>query len=242
MIQDAGGVILADGRSVRTGLVYRVSGMLAGPDELAELGATGVRAVVDLRDKGEDRNAIVDWTEANGVAYENFPIVVGGYEGGRWDGILNDVAAGRGRARVLETYAELAIGFGPQIAAAFEVVSRVFPSAFGCAAGKDRTGVMCAYLHVLLGASEETAIQAYLDMAPNAEQLQPAIDSLGLEPDDPLLVDITEYMVVKPTSMAHAFELVNRHGGVEVFLREHGLSVAAIDRLRDQLIAPVRAA
>jgi protein-tyrosine phosphatase len=237
MIQDAGGVILADGRSVRTGLVYRVSGMLAGPDELSELSATGVRAVVDLRDEAEDRSTIVGWTEANGVTYENFPIVVAGYEAGRWDGIVNDIASGRGRARLLETYAELAIGFGPQIAAAFEVVSRVFPSAFGCAAGKDRTGVMCAYLHVLLGASEETAIQAYLDMAPNAEQLKPAIDGLGLEPDDPLLAGIADYMLVKPTSMAHAFGLVNEHGGVEAFLREHGLSQAAIDRLRDQLIA-----
>jgi protein-tyrosine phosphatase len=237
MIQDAGGIALADGRRVRTGLVYRVSGMLAGADELAELESTGVHSVVDLRDPAEDRTTIVDWTARHGVVYENFPIVVAGYEGGRWDGIVEDIAAGRGRERLLETYAELALGFGAEIAAAFEVVSREFPSAFGCAAGKDRTGVMCAYLHVLLGATEETAVQAYLDMAPNREQLQPAVDSLNMDPDDPLLQQITEYMIVKPTSMQHAFALVNERGGVEAFLHEHGLSGEAIERLRERLIA-----
>jgi len=237
MITDAGGVDLGGGRWMRTELVYRISGALAGAGELAELDAYGVRAVVDLRAELEDRAAVKGWAGSQGVEYVNLPIVVGGYAGGTWDTLIAEIEADRGDAALQTAYGELAVDFGDQFAGAFEVISRGFPSAFGCAAGKDRTGVMNAYLHVLLGATEATAIEAYLERAPAPEQLEAQMLSVLPAGASPHMIEgMRRFSTVRPESMEHAFARVNEQGGVEAFLKRHGLSDAAIGRLRAALI------
>jgi protein-tyrosine phosphatase len=237
MIQDAGDVPLAGGRRMRTGLVYRISGALAGPGDLAELRATGIRCVVDLRSQAEDRSAVVDWAASTGVRYENFPIVVGGFANGRYEAILEAVADGTYAEFLLDMYRSLAIDFGEQLAHGLECVARELPAGFGCAAGKDRTGVMNAYLQILLGASEETAVASYLDKAPTVEQLRPQIESMfGYGPDDEIPLGLVHTMSVHREAIERALHEVNAAGGVETFLRAHGLSGAAIETLRAELI------
>lgn len=237
MIQDAGGVELADGARMRTGMVYRISGALAGPDELAELDRNGLRTVVDLRHELEDRSSIMEWAEARGAEYCSFPIVVGDFSGGRYDGITRAVQEGRHVEYLRDAYGELAVGFGDQLAAAFESLSHRFPCGFGCAAGKDRTGIMNAYLHVLLGASEEAAVEAYLSKAPTVEQLRPQLERLySIGPDDEIPPELLHIMAVRPESLTHAFDAVRERGGAEAFLADHGLGSAAIGRLREALI------
>ncbi|MEA2167463.1 MAG: protein-tyrosine phosphatase [Solirubrobacteraceae bacterium] len=238
MITDAGGVELADGRRMLTGMLYRISGALAGGGELAELERTGVKTVVDLRAEFEDRATVVDWAEARGVGYFNYPIVVGGFKNGRFDDIMVAIREGRAAEELRSVYGDLALNFGPQLAAGFERLSEGFPAGFGCAAGKDRTGVMTAYLHVLLGATEETAVAAYLDKAPSVEQLRPQMQQLyDIAPDGEISEGMMLFMAVQPSSIEHAFDRVRERGGVEQFLRDSGLSGAAIERLRDALIS-----
>jgi protein-tyrosine phosphatase len=239
MIQDAGGVPLADGGRMRTGLVYRISGALAGPEQLADLTATGLKTVVDLRHETEDRSAVADWAAAHGAEYCNYGIAVGGYENGAYGVLWQAVIDGMHEQYLLDLYAEIATGFGPQFAAGFEALSRGFPAGFGCAAGKDRTGVMSAYLHVLLGASEETAIDAYLEKAPSVAQLRPTIERLyPIGPGDEIPEGLLHIILVHRKSMMHAFDSVRALGGVERFLLDHGLTEAAIARLREALIEP----
>jgi protein-tyrosine phosphatase len=237
MIQDAGGVPLAGGKQMKTGLVYRISGALAGPGELAELEAKGLRCLVDLRSPNEDRAAVVDWAQAHAVIYENFPIVVGGYADGRFHAIIEAIDNGKHAEYLLEMYGSLATDFGTELAHGLQSIARGLPAGFGCAAGKDRTGVMNAYLQILLGASEETAIASYLDKAPTIEQLRPQIAALfGYGPHDAVPAGLLHIMTVQAEVMAHALAKVNELGGVETFLRAHGLSGGAIDTLRAELV------
>lgn len=239
MIQDAGGVPLAGGGRMRTGMVYRISGALAGPDELAELAAVGLRTVVDLRSEIEDRSAVVDWAQAHGVAYWNYPIIVGGYTGRRDSGMMRAIREGSHVEFMREIYSELAVDFGDQLAGAFARIAEGFPSGFGCAAGKDRTGVMSAYLHVLLGASEETAIESYLARAPSVEALRPALAGLfDLDEEEHLQEGLTHVMSVQAANLEYAFERVRALGGVEAFLTGHGLSARAVEQLREALVEP----
>jgi protein-tyrosine phosphatase len=237
MITDAGGVPLAGGAHMKTGLVYRISGALAGPGELAELEQKRLRCIVDLRSRDEDRTDVIDWAAANGVRYDNFPIVVGGYSQGRYERILEAIDDGTYADYMLMMYANLATEFGDQLAACLESLARGLPAGFGCAAGKDRTGVMSAYLQILLGASEETAIAAYLDKAPTVDELRPQIESLfGYRPGEEIPPGLVHIMSVHPETIERALAEVNAVGGVETFLRAHGLSSEAIDTLRAELI------
>jgi protein-tyrosine phosphatase len=237
MIQDAGGVALADGRRMREGLVYRISGALAGPGELEQLTALGLKSIVDLRSEAEHRSAVIDWAARDNVAYWNFPIVVGGFAGTRDNEFVRAIQDGRHVEYLEYAYGELAVNFGAQLAGALERVADGFPSAFGCAAGKDRTGVMSAYLQILLGASEETAIESYLEKAPSLEQLRPQLMRLfGIGPDEEITEGMAYAMSVNDRNLIYAFERVGELGGVESFLSSHGLSAGAIERLRTALI------
>ena len=226
---------------MRTGLAYRISGALAGPDEFAELEGRGMRSIVDLRSEREDRSAVIDWATRTGVGYFNFPIAVGDYSGGRYEGIWEAIEQDRHVEWLRDAYIQLAVDFGPQLAGALERISQGFPCGFGCAAGKDRTGIMTAYLQVLLGASEETAIRSYLEKAPTVGQLRPQLTRLyGIGPDDEIPPGMLHIMVVTEDNMNVAFDAVRKRGGVEAFLTEHGLSSEAVQRLRDALIEPAQ--
>lgn len=237
MIQDAGGVPLANGSRMRSDQVFRISGALAGDDELAELSGRGLKTVVDLRHEREDRGSVIAWARRDGVAYWNYPISVGGYDGTMQNDMFRAAQEGRHVEYLEYAYGELATAFGPQFASAFERIAEGFPAGFGCAAGKDRTGVMSAYLQVLCGASEETAIASYLERAPTLDQLRPQLEPLfGLAEGDEIPTGLAYMLTVHRESIAHALSRVRELGGVEAFLRDHGLSGDAIRTLRAELI------
>jgi protein-tyrosine phosphatase len=243
MIQDAGDVPLTEGRRMRTGLVYRISGALAGPDELAELTATGLRTVVDLRHQNEDRSAVVGWAKSAGADYFNFPIVLGNFLGnqrGRDSDLWKAVENGTAREYMLDSYATLGIGFGAQLVGGLECLARGFPAGFGCAAGKDRTGIMSAYLQILLGATEETAIESYLDRAPTVEQLKPQVAFLYDVDVHNIPEGMLYIMEVRAEMLQRALDAVRELGGVEKFLRDHGLTDETVDRLHGALVEPAR--
>ncbi|HEV7534270.1 MAG TPA: tyrosine-protein phosphatase, partial [Acidimicrobiia bacterium] len=76
-VSDIGGHPLRDGRWFRTGLVFRVSGSMVGPPEIAHLDTLDLRVLVDLRSDEEDRGTLVDWAKSRRVRYHHEPISVG---------------------------------------------------------------------------------------------------------------------------------------------------------------------
>jgi hypothetical protein len=237
MIQDAGGVPLAGGGRMRSGMVFRISGALAGASELAELSSHRLQTIVDLRSEREDRSSVIEWASADGVAYWNYPIIVGRYEGNTDNDMFRAAENGTHVEYLEYAYGQLATAFGPQLATAVERIAEGFPAGFGCAAGKDRTGIMSAYLQVICGADEETAIASYLEKAPTIDQLRPQLQQLfGIGQDEEIPPGMTYILTVNPHNMTYAFDRVRELGGVEAFLRSYGLSGGAIDAIRAQLI------
>jgi hypothetical protein len=76
-VSDVGGHRLKDGRWFRSGLVFRISGGMVGPAELAHLDAIGLRVLIDLRGEDEDRHALEDWARSRGALYALEPISFG---------------------------------------------------------------------------------------------------------------------------------------------------------------------
>lgn len=223
---------------MRERAVFRISGGLVGEPELAELEAAGLRTVVDLRGHREDRSAIEAWAQAHGVIYRHEPMDVA-RAGGLGETILDALADGGAKDYLRMAYRRIVTEFGRELAAAIGALSEGFPAGFGCAAGKDRTGVVNAFLQVLIGASEEEATRFYVERAPSLEALRPlARDFLGYEHVDQLPAELDHILGVQSSTMLEAFEHVrNGWGGVERYLLAHGLRPEQVERLREDLVA-----
>lgn len=243
VIADAGGVPTAGGGRMREGAVFRISGDLVGVPELAELEAAGLRRVIDLRGGGEDRSAIEGWARERGVVYRHHPMDVAG-GAGLGDAIRAAVVSGRAEAYVQRTYRRIVSEFGGQIAATIGVLAEGFPAGFGCAAGKDRTGVVNALLQVLIGASEDDAADFYAARAPSLDRLRPlARDFFGYDHVDDLPPGVDHILGVQRSTMTEVFEQIREGwGGVKPYLEAHGLRPEQAGRLREHLVVTARPA
>jgi protein-tyrosine phosphatase len=239
MIIDAGDVPAADGFRVRPGKIYRLSGGLAKAGELQALEAAGLRRIVDLRGTDEDRSVIQNWAEANGADYESQPIPAA-----RREDFLRAAAEAETEesafAYMRELYERVVDDFGPQIAATIGAMSRDLPAGFGCAAGKDRTGIVNALLHILLGVPEEEAAMRYVNGAPSVERLGPlARNVMELEESEPLPLGVEVLLRATPELINAAIAEAKRTDGtIQGYLEHHGLAPEAVERLREQLLEP----
>ena len=235
---DIGGVPLTGGGRLRRGLLYRISGALVGPDDLAHLRTFGLRCVIDLRGMGEDRSRLTRWAADDGVTYHHQPILVGAV--GQVAEILRE--AGSSVEAAVEVrrsvYRQIVDDYGAALAGAVALMAHDLPAGFGCAAGKDRTGILAALIQTLLGASEDDAVADYIALAPDVERLRglvggwkesadvdltaPGIDTL-LSTSDELMRD----------SLAH---INDRWGGPAAYLQTHGLTTSDVEALQIQLV------
>ncbi|MBF6128779.1 tyrosine-protein phosphatase [Nocardia brasiliensis] len=213
--RDLGGYRTVDGKTVRTGLVYR-TGQLnnATPDDLAALADRKVRFVDDLRTVYE-RAVGPDKVPAGAVAH--------------WDDVIGQ-APPEVLASTLTGGDSLYRAFitAPGANAAFAAVLRDILGAedgavlFHCTAGKDRTGWTAAVLLTLLGVDRATVNQDYLL----------SNEYRNARPDDAL-------NGVQQPWLDAAFDQANQtYGSFDNYVRDGlGLSAADIAALRAELLA-----
>lgn len=108
-----------------------------------------------------------------------------------------------------------------------------------CTAGKDRTGVVVALVLLLLGVDRTVVLEDYASTNPNlaGEWTDAFLQRVGLEsPPDNILT------VINGSPAEVLDRLIDRleatHGGVEQYLRTHGLDDHDVARLRIRLTAP----
>jgi protein-tyrosine phosphatase len=238
-VADIGGLRVAGGR-LRRGLLYRISGGLVGPEDLAHLQSFGLHLIIDLRGSAEDRSTLIRWAADDGVAYHHRPILVGAV--GQVADILRQAGHSVEAATALmrSVYRQIIDNHGASLAGAVALMAHDVPAGFGCAAGKDRTGILAALIQTLLGASEDDAVADYIALAPDVERLRTLVGSW----EDSAEVDLTApgISTILSTSdelmrdaLAH---VADRWGGPAEYLQAHGLTAEDIDSLRTRLVEP----
>lgn len=233
---DAGGIPLAAGGRMRTGVVYRVSGALVRAEELGDLEALQLDLLVDLRGAGERRDTLQGWAQAHTVRYEHVPIDSAAPQQ------LAEAGAGAteedGFAHLRSIYRQIVDRHGHSFARTLTLIADAPRAGFGCAAGKDRTGLVAAFLHVLLGASEEQAADYYVASAPSVEQLAPLVaEYFKLEPGTPMPPGVAALLGVSTELLLETFEeLRRRHSSIEGYLLQAGMSPEVPARLRRHLV------
>lgn len=235
-VADIGGRPVAGGGRFRRGLLYRVSGALVGPDDLAHLGGLGLRLLFDLRGGVEDRERLAGWAARQGIGYRHAPVSLG--EPGALVAAANRAASStEAAADILRSiYRRILDEQGATLAGVVDAMVDGLPAGFGCAAGKDRTGVLAALLQATVGVDEAGIVEDYRMLAPDVERLRGIMRSWLPEADlhgagvDILLGTADETM---HDTLAH---LAKGWGGAAGYLEAQGLAPERIERLREQLV------
>jgi protein-tyrosine phosphatase len=239
-LRDLGGTPI-EGGILRDGLALRADDLSVITDEDARsLVDGGLVAVIDLRTNDEaaltGRGPLAGYP----VAYHHLPLMES-ISAGMPDGdapVIEHVAMGEMYARMVESAA-------PQLASALAIIALApGATAFHCAAGRDRTGVLAAVLLLALGATDDDIVTDYARTSPNMpaimERTKPTIGALmarlGFDLNAMTAVTISE----EPMDIAmHTMfaRLRERHGDVLAPLRAAGLGAETIARLRERALA-----
>ena len=242
-VRDIGGHRLPDGRWFRRGLVFRISGGILGPEDLRQLDSIGLRTLVDLRGGEEDRATLVDWAGTRGVTYRHHPIVLGAPAD--FAAVLKEhgVTEEGGLALLRSIYRRIIDDYGPTLAGAIEAIAEAQPAGFGCAAGKDRTGLLAALLQDLLGVDRKAILAGYVELAPEPERLREALSTWSQFADGELeQPGLIAMLRAVEEILSDTLDYVDEHhGGARRYLESAGLPAQTITALRERLISDLPA-
>ncbi|MEJ9077185.1 tyrosine-protein phosphatase [Gordonia malaquae] len=239
-LRDLGGWTGSDGRTVRTGMLFRSADFRPLTDDDAPAyQALGVRTVYDFRSAGERESApdpmfdgasnvgldvLADSSmavPANLAEFFSDPALVA--KAGE------QLSGGKAVEAITSTYRDLVTL--PSARAAYRqffagLASGANPSLFHCTAGKDRTGWAAAAFLTLLGVSRDDVLTDYLltneRLVPS---LQPIFDKFAAAGGDPAV--LLPVFGVREEFLAASFdEVSNVHGSIEQYFAD-GLGINA---------------
>lgn len=235
--RDLGGHSTQDGGTVVTGRLYRADGLgRLGAEGIAMLREMRVVSVIDLREEKEVAN-IPDAVDGLGARYSHMPLLGNRYfplDANIPDRIVLEPPS------LPALYAAMIETAGPRFVDVITHLSEVENDAavFHCSAGKDRTGLIAAFVLSLLGVERGAVIQDYaLTEEYLGEEFRAALrshfTSAGISTVSTMATD------AKPEWLADVLDRLDRdHGGVEGYLVDHGLRNGIADRLRTSLTVP----
>ena len=227
--RDVGGYAGERGRTVRWRRLFRSDSLhaLDGADTEA-FTALGVRTVVDLRRPFEvQRHGRVP--ELDGLDYRHHTI-----EHLDWDEVPHPADTPHARW-LADRYLNFAEDGHVGLAATLGVIAdpERAPVVVHCMAGKDRTGVVCALTLALLGVADDDITTDY---ALTTVAIEPM--TRNLRERHPDLVDGKAHMFDSPAEAMQIFldDLRARHGSVEQYARDIGLTEAQLTSMRGHLL------
>lgn len=245
--RDYGDYASAAGRRILGGRLFRSAHHArASEADLERLAGLDLAAVVDLRRPGERRDQpsrrppgftgqVIESTHDDGAEAPHITFLK-----------TADLTIDAGRRFMTDTYRELP--FDP---AHLDLFSRYFralgeadgPVLIHCAAGKDRTGLLAALTHRLLGVHRDDMVEDYLltnaavDLAGRAPAIARQLETMT---GRPVAHDaVVAFLGVEPVYLDTAMgEIAARHGSVDSYLEQAlGVDATLRDRIGERLTA-----
>ena len=217
-LRDVAGLVTADGRQVRPGILLR-SALPEADDVVPDDLAWPPSVVIDLRSPFELRNGHpLAHLEARLV---NLPLLDALSPGRSADSLVTLYAV------VLEDAAHLLVDL------VHEVADADGPALVHCAAGKDRTGVGVALVLRLLGVTHDDVIADYVLSDESRGAVDARLRRDVIEPTVPV-----SFYLVAPEAIEGVLEVWDEHpGGVEGWFLDAGGDAQTLERLRDRMLA-----
>jgi protein-tyrosine phosphatase len=155
--RDLGGYHAADGRSLRWRHLFRADGLYRLTEvDLDQLGALGLRTVIDLRTLDEiTARGRIEWPSAD-LAYHHLPMM----------DVLptrDEYADWTRPEDIAGQYVDILRTGRATIVHALNILAdpASYPAVYHCMAGKDRTGILSAIVLGLVGVSDEDILADY---------------------------------------------------------------------------------
>ena len=228
--RDLGGLVTADGRTVRPDCLLRSACLSGVPQEdIAALASRHrLSLVIDLRT--DDESEQKPETMPEGVAYRHMPIFdaakigITHEKGEKWDPERPSAA----KADMPALY-RLMVETGDCQRALSRVLSVIMAYDFSagsvlwhCSEGKDRCGLVAALLLGALGVPRETIMEDYLltneVSAARAEGIYQKLIASGKSEEEARMV--RELFLAKRVYMEAALEAIDRLGSMETYLKD----------------------
>jgi protein tyrosine/serine phosphatase len=247
--RDYGGYAVPGGLRVVRGRLWRSAHHgAATDDDLARIAGLGLTAVVDLRRPTERANQ--PSRRPDGFAGRVIDCDAGDQAEPPHVAFLRetDLSAESARAFFLDYYRKAP--FEPRhlelFGRYFEALDMGRPVLIHCTAGKDRTGLLAALTHHLLGVDEADLLADFelTNRAARIETRLPQVteamtESLGRRPSE---TAVRAFLGVDRTYLAEAFGAIRREAGsVEAYLAGLGLGGARVEHLRRTWLEPAQA-
>ena len=216
-LRDVAGLVTADGRRVRPGILLR-SALPQADDVVPDDLAWPPSVVIDLRSPFELRNGHpLAHLEARLV---NLPLLDALRPGQSAESLVALYAV------VLEDAAHMLVDLVHEVADADGAVL------VHCAAGKDRTGVGVALVLRLLGVTHEDVMADYVLSDEHRGAVDARLRRDVIEPTVPV-----SFYLVAPEALESVLEVWDEHpGGVEGWFLDAGGDADAVERLRDRML------
>ena len=221
-LRDVGGVVTADGRVLRDGVLLR-SALPAADDLVPSDFAWPPAVVIDLRSPLELAEGHP--LDSLGARVVNLPLLESLRPGANHD-VYDGTLAGLYR---------LVAAAAPHLLVdlVHEVAGADGPVLVHCAAGKDRTGIAVALVLRLLGVDRDVVLADYI----LTEQASEAIDR-RLNRDEHMSGIPSSFYLVEPEALAAVMDVWDDHAdGVVGWFVDAGGDVASLERLSERFLA-----
>lgn len=222
--RDVGGHVTADGRKLRSGLVYRSDALcfVTERDRALLRDTLRIRTIVDLRTSMEhERMGRYDLTDVGEVVH--LPVL---------DGALISEKAHDGSLDLASMYQAIAFDHADEIALVLTLLADPdrLPAIISCTAGKDRTGIVVGVLLAMLSVPEETVLADYELSAAGLATLRGRIMARLIGDGVPNIPAAA--FALEPAALAQVLEDIKlRHGTVTAYLIAAGAPVDIEQRL-----------
>jgi protein tyrosine/serine phosphatase len=236
-VRDLGGLPTSDGGETRFGSVIRADSVRQLSDEgWQALVDAGVRTAIDLRgdhERDDDPPAELP------IAVVHVPFMEASEE--EWEEIAEELetatsAAPDDATATRDAYLIFLERFAGNVAASVRAVAAAPEGAvvIHCVGGKDRTGLLSAFLLHLAGVPPD---EIAADYGLSEVRLQPRHDAwFAAAADDEELERLRRIAASPAEAMRGVFaELERRYGGVDGYLRSTGLTDEELERARARL-------
>lgn len=245
--RDVGGHETQRGRRLRTGVLFRCAELQQSTArDLTLLRDLGIRLICDLRSPAESARKQPRQLWAPPPRLVNVPLHDPAVHDRQRQRILGFLWGKDGPERFRSFchlyYQHLAFERAARIGEVLTLLASPDsqPALIHCTAGKDRTGMIVAFLQLLLDVPFETVQREYLrtneDTAPRLERL---LSSFRLTTFSPALSERMRLIVTThPEYLAEVHRrIVDSHGSIEQYVRQLcGLSLQTVEQLRRQLV------
>jgi protein-tyrosine phosphatase len=238
--RDTGGLQTSSGSVVKRGLIFR-SASLDGisKKDLARIKELGIKTVIDLRGPSEQKK---QRREMDGIRFISMPL---DFQGKTRERLYPYFKQKNPEEKILEVsnslYLEIAEASAPVLAGILEIMDSPDSGAvlIHCQAGKDRTGILIALLHLIAGTERRFIVEDFLrsndELIPYFKRLFMIrrIISFGSFPYSTVIFAIR----VKEKNIESVIDLVlHKPGGIEGYLGAAGFDTLKLAGVRKKLL------